>query len=522
MIIHFDDATLSKMHPAFIVIDRHLGIRKIGPTIKKHRPDVEIGQKINEIFKDINIDQYTDLNIISQMPVDINFELINNVTLSGYCSKLEYDEYILIFTILVDYVHFIDSTITINDFPFGDPRVDSFLVTKMQQGLLEEAKNIAIELDKHRLMVISLNKQIGKFAGFIAHDFNNILSIINLNLERIINNDEASNLYESPLSIISQSISRGYEVTSSLISISDQRSEDRELISVGCILYNNESFFDSVLGSTVSLDMQLQADGAIINATKRYFLNNIINLLINARDAMPSGGLAKVETCIRRAVLNNQIGERDYVAIRITDNGTGLNEDEASRAFEPFFTSKVGGTGIGLASVLDFCRSVGGDACIDSEAGEWTSVYMYIPLECADLKERSSNDMVPQIEIDNASILVVDDELYALEALAELLENEGLDVTIEASSVSAMKLLHDQCFDVVIADISMPDITGLQIASWIEEQSIATHVILMSGYTVRDAQIPPHCAYISKPIDFQKMKTIIMDMLRKSSLSLNG
>jgi CheY-like chemotaxis protein len=283
------------------------------------------------------------------------------------------------------------------------------------------------------------------------------------------------------------------------------------------LIRENDTFLHSVVGSGISFDIDLQAATAGSVISYNGLLNCIINLLINAREAMPHGGRISLSTSITRGPATSKSDSGDtepsaYIAICVADSGSGMSEALLSRAFEPLFSSKPRGTGLGLASVRDFAMEMGGDVWLESQVGEGTTVHLHLPLA----NPSAETQMAPECEqsadapaIGTRHILLVEDEPYALEALAEMLEAEGYVVTPCASGEQAMHALEQQAYHLLLTDIVMPGQPGTEIARQAKLSQPSIKTILMSGYVPDSASLEPGWMFIRKPMDSDELLRLV-------------
>jgi CheY-like chemotaxis protein len=247
--------------------------------------------------------------------------------------------------------------------------------------------------------------------------------------------------------------------------------------------------------------------------------------LVNARDAMPDGGDIEITTAVKTLTGESRPDETGtplvpFITLRVADTGIGMPPPVLARAFEPFFSTKSHGSGVGLASVLEFARAHGGDACLDSLEAVGTSVYLYLPLCHRDGGVGNSDGhatpaLVPP---QPAAILVVEDEPYALEALVEILEADGHAVTAALNAGEALAALADRPYAVVLSDVILPDGSGLAVAAWADTHAPATEVVLMSGFVPSDEALRPHWRFVHKPLDIPQLRQVLAEALGAATL----
>ncbi|MFN3619566.1 ATP-binding protein [Sphingorhabdus sp.] len=413
---------------------------------------------------------------------------------------------------------FADSALDLGDFSHADPVILSTMSITIQRAMLEESQSAALELAEERQRVENLLDRTSRVAGYLAHDFNNILSIIELNAVRLTRNfDKDSAKIENVANIIKETASRGSEITKSLMTLSHQQTDTVQPIVVDDLIRENNSILHSAVGTGIALTLDLQAEQRRSVVSYNGLLNVLINLLINAREAMPHGGHISLSTKVRHDVVPDTLQvtqRRDCISICISDNGKGMTEALLSRAFEPMFSSKPNGTGLGLASARNFADDVGGDVTIESSLGKGTTVTLHLPAFVESTSEMPARSRTAVSHEQNRTrkqkILVVEDEPYALAALVEILEAEDHDVTPCASSKEALRALERGNFDVLLTDIVMPDENGAKIARLACAAQPSIKVILMSGYVPDTAELQPGWMFLKKPLDRTKLFQILL------------
>jgi signal transduction histidine kinase len=233
----------------------------------------------------------------------------------------------------------------LSDFGYADPAMLSTMLIALQRAMLEESQATAIELAYERQRSAELLERTSRVAGYMAHDFNNLLSIIRLNSDRLLRQFGRDEKIGKPANIIQEMASRGSDITQSLISLSLQRTDTRQPLSVDEVIKDNIRILDSLVGSNITLKVDLDAGNCKCVVSYNDLLNGLINVLINAREAMPRGGQIDLSTSVGNGPITRNsdadVAEPcSYVAIRIADTGIGMSEALLSRAFEPQFSSK--------------------------------------------------------------------------------------------------------------------------------------------------------------------------------------
>ncbi|SMX42438.1 PAS domain-containing sensor histidine kinase [Actibacterium lipolyticum] len=333
---------------------------------------------------------------------------------------------------------------------------------------------------------------IGQLTGGVAHDFNNLLTVIvgNLELLEMQLEDEPGKL--GLLKEAQEAADLGARLTERLLAFARRSPLEPQVIDLTALIHGLTDMLKRTLGATVELSTAIADEPWLLKVDPAQVESAIVNLAVNARDAMPGGGRLVLETQNIRLgenFLADDIGLSlgDYVQISVTDTGSGMPKDVIERVFEPFFTTKeVGqGTGLGLSMVYGFSRQSGGHTTIYSEVGKGTTVNVYLPrhTEDGDVFQREDPS-------ENASavvgerILVVEDDERVRRLTRTRLESLGYTVvTAENGTIAIEMLQQDQTFDLVFTDLVMPGgSSGYDVAAFVQESLPDTRVLLTSGY----------------------------------------
>ena len=347
-------------------------------------------------------------------------------------------------------------------------------------------------------------ESVGQLTGGIAHDFNNLLSVIDGNLrflQQDIGNvsDDITELFDDAMSAATDAA----ELTARLLAFSRNRGLKPELKNANEAIDNFSRFLSRTLGKANELQTELSEEALYIMVDTAQLENALLNLAINARDAMADGGNITLRSeryhCSERADLkeNNQAGimlnPGDYVVVSVEDTGAGIEQEDLVRVFEPFFTTKeIGkGGGLGLSMVYGFVQQSSGQCVVRSKIGEGTKVSMYFPEAQYMEQDKSSIDEKKIAFADSEVILVVEDEPRVLKVTSRDLKRLGYR-TLEANNASMAKTMIDsgQKIDLVFSDVLMPgDIDGQMLGLWIEKNHPLIKVVLTSGFTKRKTEV---------------------------------
>jgi PAS domain S-box-containing protein len=351
---------------------------------------------------------------------------------------------------------------------------------------------------------------VGQLTGGIAHDFNNLLTVIVNSLDllgRTVQDARGTRLIESAL----RAADRGAKLTQQLLAFSRRQPLQPALHNPKKLIEGFEAVLRRACGEMIRLQVSTPSRIRSINVDAAQFEAALLNLVVNARDAMPEGGKLTV------AINNTLVSERDdtpsglqpgpYVSISVQDTGFGMTPEIMSRVFEPFFTTKdVGkGTGLGLSQVYGFVVQTGGRIDVDSTPGEGTTITMLLPAQEGgdDASEESAHAARPARET-AGTVLIVEDEPAVLEVATELFDSLGYDVLTATDAHEALEVLgRDTHIDVLFSDVIMPNgMNGVELSQKARSLRPGMKILLASGYpmsTLPSEGLGEGVSFISKP-----------------------
>jgi PAS domain S-box-containing protein len=320
-------------------------------------------------------------------------------------------------------------------------------------------------------------ESVGQLTGGIAHDFNNLLSVLSSGLELLAmqGNDGAARTVDS----MRRAVDRGARLTQQLLAFARRQPLQAETRSINRVVAGFESVLRRAVNQNIDFSIALAPNTASAVIDSARFESALLNLVVNARDAMPDGGQLRIATAnvTLDAGRPGTLAPGDYVRVTVSDSGTGMPPDVVARAFEPFFTTKeVGkGTGLGLSQVYGFIKQSGGEVVIESRPGEGTSIRIYLPAvsDSAQDTERAGSERV----------LVVEDEPDLMDMAAALFTSMGYEVVTAAGGREAIALLEQGGIDILFSDVMMPNgMNGIELASYTREHYPDVKIMLASGY----------------------------------------
>jgi signal transduction histidine kinase len=368
---------------------------------------------------------------------------------------------------------------------------------------------------------------VGQLTGGLAHDFNNLLTVILGNAE-VLNEEpaDAANV-ESLSKIIIETAERGAELTKHLLAFGRRQALKPSHLRLGEVVQGLIPLLQRTLGEHIELRTEFVQSpmGALVDRT--LLESAILNLAVNARDAMPTGGILTIRTGLRGAGPNEGLlaGGQDTVFITVSDTGTGIAPEVLNRVFEPFFTTKeVGkGSGLGLSMVYGFAQQSGGHVSIKSKEGEGTTVSIILPAVVSQQPEAAATPVTLVASPGKERVLVVEDAPAMLQFVSAQLLSLGYEVTAVADGPDAVALLRkDNAFDVLFTDIVLPrGMSGVELARAAQAINPDLKIVYTSGYAEEvfqqhgriDADIP----LLRKPYRRKELADVLRSVLDRTS-----
>ncbi len=362
---------------------------------------------------------------------------------------------------------------------------------------------------------------LDRFAGGIAHDLNNILYPIIINTEELLAESPLDSSRHDILNQILKAANRQRDLVKKILSFSRRSEQKLVPIKVAPLMEDTTDFLRSSLPSTIKIKLQIDAPTELIMGDPTQIQQVIMNLCQNATDALESGkGTIEIrltKTHLEQDHIRREIRAGDYLKLVVRDTGKGIAPDVADHIFEPFYTTKaVGkGTGMGLSVVHGIVNSHGGFISVESQPGQGASFTVYLPVYTGEaLAQASSPETGPHME-GKEKILLVDDEEFILTSLQRVLEKTGYRVAAAKDSLEALKLFEKEPyeFDLVITDLTMPNMTGLELSRKVMAVRPELPVILCTGFNdainEQEASSMGIRELLLKPTDSGELKKIV-------------
>jgi PAS domain S-box-containing protein len=382
----------------------------------------------------------------------------------------------------------------------------------------------ALRRSEDRLLQSQKMEAVGRLAGGVAHDFNNILTVIGGYCSMSMQALEKNSPLQKNISEIQNASERAASLTRQLLAFSRKQVLQPRVLQLNDVVNNMEKMLRRLIGEDIELSIAFDSSLGRIKADPGQLEQVIMNLGVNARDAMPRGGKLTIETS--NVVIDQKLKFRnrtldvgEYVLLAITDNGVGMTDEVKAHLFEPFFTTKgIGkGTGLGLATCYGIISQSGGDIHVYSEANCGTTFRIYFP--------RTDALMEPAVATDNSdmpagseSILIVEDDPAVRRLAVVILGNCGYKIQESNNAFEALATIRRvPNFDLVLTDVIMPQMSGKELSDKIKSQCPHTKILLMSGYT--DDALAHHgvleegLLFLEKPFSPAKLSRKVREVL---------
>jgi len=342
-------------------------------------------------------------------------------------------------------------------------------------------------------------ESIGQLTGGIAHDFNNLLSVLASGLEVLaLGRGQAAD--GKTFDSMRRAVDRGATLTQQLLAFARQQPLQPETRNVNRLITGFESVLRRAVNAAIDFEVRLdpRVRPSVIDSAR--FESALLNLVVNARDAMPEGGHLRIETSSVELVEHEVRGlaPGTYVRVTVSDTGSGMSPETVTRAFEPFYTTKeVGkGTGLGLSQVYGFIKQSGGEIVIGSAPGEGTTMSIFLPAAPGEEQDAQRNG--------SEVVLIVEDEPDLMDVAAALYISMGYEVLTASGAHEAMDLLASRKVDILFTDIIMPDgMNGVELATFTREHYPQVKIILASGYPLPALRLDKgnlnDFAFVNKP-----------------------
>jgi nitrogen-specific signal transduction histidine kinase/CheY-like chemotaxis protein len=394
---------------------------------------------------------------------------------------------------------------------------------------------VAQDISERRQLELQLRQAqkmeaVGRLAGGVAHDFNNLLMVIKGHTELLLNVLPPAEQVARKIEQIDRSADRASALTRQLLAFSRRQVLQPQIINLNSIVQEMGKLLPRLIGEDVELLIHTDEQLGTVRADASQMEQVIMNLAVNARDAMPNGGKLVIETAnldleSSYTTMHPLMKPGPYIRLVVTDNGTGMDAETQSHIFEPFFTTKDKGkgTGLGLATVYGIVKQSGGFIWVYSEFGKGTSFKIYLPR--LDQPEDYTGSPHPSIEapMGTETVLLAEDEQDVREIAREFLESGGYRV-IEArdgNEAIALAAKHRGEIDLLVTDMVMPGMTGQELAVRLQSELPGLCVVFMSGYSehaaTEMANADPSVRLLTKPFSRTALLRAAREILQSAA-----
>ncbi len=366
---------------------------------------------------------------------------------------------------------------------------------------------------------------IGRLAGGVAHDFNNMLTAILVPAELALESLPPDSPVRSDLEEIRDAGDRATELTRQLLAFSRQQVFQVDVVDFDLIVQEASRIIRRLIPESIAVDVRLGSEGQRVKVDRSQVEQVIINLAVNARDAMPTGGELLIETAMREvsaedADRHDGLEPGPYVMLSVTDSGVGMDAETRERIFEPFFTTKARGhgTGLGLATVYGIVRQSGGDIWLYSEPGEGTVVKVHFPVAVDEARATvvAPVSVVPHGE---ETLLFAEDDAAIRRIGQRMLRRLGYEVLVASDGAEALVLAraHDGPIHLLMSDVVMPGMSGVELYEQLQEERPGIPVLFLSGWTgeavTRHRLLQGDVPFLQKPFTSAKLGQKVYEVL---------
>jgi signal transduction histidine kinase/ActR/RegA family two-component response regulator len=376
-------------------------------------------------------------------------------------------------------------------------------------------------------------ESLGRLAGGVAHDFNNFLTIIRGYTRLLLQGLDPANPLRDDVTEMNNACEQAMLLTQQLLAFSRRQSLELKVLDLNRVILGMAKMLAQVLGDNIEVAIAPRALAARVKADPGQMHQVILNLFLNARDAMPHGGRLTIETADTELTAADARKLPDavagpHVSLAIRDDGTGMDEETSSHVFEPFFTTKPPGqgTGLGLATVYGIVKQSGGHIQVETAPGNGTTFRILFPLSSDEVTEETAESVPatapPPVSM-RRRVLIVDDASAIRTVLRRVLESAGYDVTDAADVDGALALLPGSPVDVVLTDVQMPGRSGVELAQLLTRNYPGIKVIAMSGFEdTHLSQLPMELgidAALTKPMQPEVLIDVVREALERAKVA---
>lgn len=460
---------------------------------------------------------------------DLGLDVVSFLGSAGFAGLFTtfYNEvgiYVFIMTIPVGFLIYKLYRANVDQFEHDQQHIQKLNELYEQAVETQQALRKALSEREHleeRLRESQKMEAIGRLAGGIAHDFNNLLVVILGYGDVLLSNAANDSSSRHMIQEIRTAAGRAADLVQQLLAFSRKQLLSPVVLDLNSVVTGMSSMLRRLIGAHIELRTDLDPSLGHIKADPTQIEQVILNLALNARDAMASGGRLTIATSNRGPEIKNEPISGPCVVLEVRDTGHGMDEEQKSHAFEPFFTTKPPGkgTGLGLATVYGVVEQSGGHVTIDSRVGIGTRVRVYFPLINEPASPVGTKAVVPPSTSSGETLLLVEDEPAVLELTGSILEHHGYRVLRARDGHEALRISksHTGRIDLLVTDVVMPQMSGKDLAETMERVRPETKVLFLSGYPDdiigEQGRLELGTAFLQKPFHAQALAQKVREVL---------
>jgi PAS domain S-box-containing protein len=366
---------------------------------------------------------------------------------------------------------------------------------------------------------------MGQLAGGVAHDFNNLLTVITSNVDLIVSAIPSQLQIHENLTEIRRAASQAAGLTRQLLNFTQRRAEDPRVVNLNEVVIDSQGLLRRVIGETSELRIRTSTKAPLVKIDRAQLEQVLLNLVFNARDALPDGGVVEVSTDRKKVQAGDPqasaVPSGDYSVLVVRDTGTGMTPETRARAFDPFYTTKeIGkGTGLGLAMVYAIVKQAGGYIDLETRRGVGTTFRIYLPRVVAPTVTPLEGTPAVRPKTGEETVLLVEDEEMVRKVVRRTLLSQGYKVIEASNGAEALKLALENPagISLVLTDVMMPAMGGPELARRLWQQYPDLKIVFLSGYAPdsmsAESGVPSGAILIEKPFAIEKLMTIVRDVI---------